>query len=87
MLVLRRKAGQSLLIGDDIEIEVLEISAHGAKIGIRAPRSTTVFRKELKAAADQNRRAAELPSLDDLARSFQRVIQKREIRLDKGIKN
>jgi carbon storage regulator len=73
VLVLRRKAGQSLLIGDDVEIELLEISAQGAKIGIRAPRSTMVLRKELKVAADQNRRAAELPSLEDLARSFQNL--------------
>ena len=73
MLVLRRKAGQSLLIGDDVEIELLEISAQGAQIGIRAPRSTMVLRKELKVAADQNRRAAELPALDDLARSLRKL--------------
>ena len=67
MLVLRRKAGQSLLIGDEIEIEVLEVNAQGAKIGIRAPRSTVVLRKELKIAGEQNRVASTLPSLSDLA--------------------
>jgi carbon storage regulator len=67
MLVLRRKAGQSLLIGDEIEIEVLEVNAQGAKIGIRAPRSTVVLRKELKIAGEQNRVASELPSLTELA--------------------
>jgi carbon storage regulator len=67
MLVLRRKAGQSLLIGDEIEIEVLEVNAQGAKIGIRAPRSTVVLRKELKIAGEQNRVASKLPSLTDLA--------------------
>jgi carbon storage regulator len=67
MLVLRRKAGQSLLIGDEIEIEVLEVNAQGAKIGIRAPKSTVVLRKELKIAGEQNRVASELPSLTELA--------------------
>jgi carbon storage regulator len=67
MLVLRRKAGQSVLIGDEIEIEILDVNAQGAKIGIRAPRSTVVLRKELKIAAEQNQVAAKLPPLNDLA--------------------
>ena len=54
MLVLRRRAGESLLIGDDIEIEVLELTPQGAKIGIRAPRETLVLRKELKITKEQN---------------------------------
>lgn len=67
MLVLRRKAGQSVLIGDEIEIEILDVNAQGVKIGIRAPRSTVVLRKELKIAAAQNQVAAKLPPLNDLA--------------------
>ena len=58
MLVLRRRAGESLLIGDDVEIEVLAITAQGAKIGIRAPRETVVLRKELKITQQQNEAAA-----------------------------
>jgi len=59
MLVLRRRAGESLLIGDDVEIEVLAITAQGAKIGIRAPRETVVLRKELKFTQQQNEAAAQ----------------------------
>ena len=59
MLVLRRRAGESLLIGDDVEIEVLSITAQGAKIGIRAPRETVVLRKELKITQQQNEAAAQ----------------------------
>jgi carbon storage regulator len=59
MLVLRRRAGESLLIGDDVEIEVLAITAQGAKIGIRAPRETVVLRKELKITQQQNEAAAQ----------------------------
>ncbi|HXA63769.1 MAG TPA: carbon storage regulator [Bryobacteraceae bacterium] len=58
MLVLRRRPGESLLIGDDVEVEILAITAQGAKIGIRAPRETVVLRKELKITQQQNEEAA-----------------------------
>jgi carbon storage regulator len=61
MLVLRRRTGECLLIGDDIEIEILELSSHAAKIGIRAPRETSILRKELKLTRDQNQAAADAP--------------------------
>lgn len=59
MLVLRRRAGESLLIGEDVEIEVLAITAQGAKIGIRAPKEMVVLRKELKITQQQNEAAAQ----------------------------
>jgi carbon storage regulator len=58
MLVLRRRAGETLLIGDDIEIEILEVGAQGVKIGIRAPREITILRKELRLVEEQNQAAA-----------------------------
>jgi len=58
MLVLRRRPGESLLIGDDVEVEILAITAQGAKIGIRAPRETVILRKELKITQQQNEEAA-----------------------------
>jgi carbon storage regulator len=72
MLVLRRRAGESLLIGDNIEIELLAVSEHGAKIGIRAPRETMVLRKELRITQQQNERAAQGPALEE----FQQVVEK-----------
>ncbi|HLG98294.1 MAG TPA: carbon storage regulator [Bryobacteraceae bacterium] len=71
MLVLRRRAGQSVLIGDDIEIELLELTAHGAKLGIRAPRETVVLRKELKITREQNARAAQGFGSCDPHKTFQ----------------
>ncbi|HUA17454.1 MAG TPA: carbon storage regulator [Bryobacteraceae bacterium] len=62
MLVLRRRAGESLLIGDNIEVELLAVSPQGAKIGIRAPKETVVLRKELKITQEQNLRAAQGPA-------------------------
>ncbi len=72
MLVLRRKAGESVLIGDDIEIAVLELSGQGVKIGIRAPRETVVLRKELKVTQEQNAHAARGPASADLHKMLQK---------------
>jgi carbon storage regulator len=47
MLVLTRKTNQSIMIGDDIEISVLSTSGEKVRIGISAPRSVPVFRKEI----------------------------------------
>ena len=48
MLVLRRRAGEAILIGDDIEIEFLELSSQSVKVGIKAPKEICILRKELQ---------------------------------------
>ena len=58
MLVIRRRAGETLLIGDDIEIDVLEVAHTQVKLGIRAPKQVTVLRKEIQLTSEQNRVAA-----------------------------
>jgi carbon storage regulator len=73
MLVLRRRAGESVLIGDDIEIELLAVNSQGAKIGVRAPRETIVLRKELKITQEQNVEAARGPSQADLERAIKKL--------------
>ena len=47
MLALARKVNQSIMIGDDIEITLLEIKGDQVKIGISAPKSIPVYRKEI----------------------------------------
>ena len=47
MLVLTRKPDQSIMIGDDIEITVLEVRGEQVRLGIRAPRTVSVHRKEV----------------------------------------
>jgi len=73
MLVLGRRTGESLLIGDDIEIELLAVSAQGAKIGIRAPRETVILRKELKITQLQNESAARGPAVSELERALAKL--------------
>lgn len=47
MLVLTRKAGQVIKIGDDVEVVVLEVRGEQVRLGIRAPRNVSVFRGEI----------------------------------------
>lgn len=47
MLVLTRKVHQSIMIGDDIEVIVLEVRGEQVRLGIRAPRNVPVHRKEI----------------------------------------
>jgi carbon storage regulator len=73
MLVLRRRAGESVLIGDEIEVELLAVNQQGAKIGIRAPKDTVVLRKELKITQEQNANAARGPSPGDLKQAIRKL--------------
>ncbi|MGA2186835.1 MAG: carbon storage regulator [Bryobacteraceae bacterium] len=58
MLVIRRRAGESVLIGDGVEVEVLEIAGNQVKIGISAPRDVLILRREIRLTAEQNELAA-----------------------------
>jgi carbon storage regulator len=58
MLVLTRKASQSIMIGDEIEVSVLAIMGEKVRIGIEAPRSVPVFRKEVYVEIQEDRNGA-----------------------------
>jgi carbon storage regulator len=73
MLVMKRRAGESILIGDDIEIHLAHIGRTRVKIGIQAPRNIPVVAKEVKLVRDQNRAAAESHLDGALARLVARV--------------
>ena len=60
MLVLRRRAGEAIVLGGGIEIEVMEISRTRVKLGVRAPRDVSVLRRETIAVAAENRAASDL---------------------------
>jgi carbon storage regulator len=77
MLVIRRRPGESILIGDDIEIQVAEIGAGRVKLGIAAPAQVTVVRKEVKLTRDQNLAAAKGISLRPLAELAAQVARAR----------
>jgi carbon storage regulator len=58
MLILSRRAGESLTIGDDIVVTVIAISGNQIRLGIAAPREVRVLREEIYRAMEQENRAA-----------------------------
>ena len=55
MLVLSRRAGESIMIGDNVEIVILGMTDGKARVGVRAPRGITVLRKELLSEAGEGK--------------------------------
>jgi carbon storage regulator len=72
MLVLTRKPDQSIMVGNEIEITVLEVRGEQVRLGIRAPRNVTVHRKEvfeqirLENCNASSVSSAALPDLEEL---------------------
>lgn len=58
MLILRRRKNESLLIGNDIRITVIECAADGVRIAIDAPKQISILREELSEAEQTNKNAS-----------------------------
>ena len=73
MLILRRKEGESLVIGDQISLTILSVAAGGTvSLGINAPRDVLILRSELQQAASANQEAsqADLKVLQNLEQTL-----------------
>ncbi|WP_430780664.1 carbon storage regulator CsrA [Actinoplanes sp. G11-F43] len=64
MLVLTRRAGESVMIGDDVVITVLEARGDVIRLGIQAPRDVQVHREEVYRELQEANRSAASPSAD-----------------------
>lgn len=74
MLVLSRKLNESIMIGDEIEVRVLEIRDNFVKLGIKAPRDVSVHRQEVhEEISRENQRARQHPPAQQLDRAAQAV--------------
>ncbi len=73
MLVLTRKSNQSIMIGDDIEVSVLAIMGEKVRIGIEAPRSVPVFRKEVYVEIQQDRAEGSSEEEGDVQQALERL--------------
>jgi carbon storage regulator len=67
MLVLSRRLGESVVIGDDVVVTVLEIRGDVVRLGVDAPREVQVRRQELLAQVTESNRAAASPDEDAVA--------------------
>ena len=58
MLIITRKAGEKIMVGDDIAVHVMEIVGNQVRIGIQAPKAVPVHREEIWEAVRAENRAA-----------------------------
>lgn len=79
MLIIRRGCGESLFIGDDVEIEILSIGHSQVKLGIRAPKSVPVLRKEVLLTLEANRTASQSVLTGPLACILEHVAGKKQL--------
>ena len=73
MLTLARKVNVSIMIGNDIEITVLEIKGDQIKLGVKAPKSVPIYRKELYVQIqEENKQAGSAVDVEALRGLFQK---------------
>lgn len=66
MLVFTRRAGEAIMIGDGVEVRVLQVGGDGVRLGIQAPASIAVHRREIyDRVRDENRTAADAAGVPD----------------------
>jgi carbon storage regulator len=67
MLVLTRKPGQSIMIGDGVEVQVLSVAGEKVRLGITAPRDVSIFRNEVydRIESENNRGGGNDTGTDD----------------------
>lgn len=75
MLVLTRKADESIVIGQNIEIKVLAIEDGKVKLGITAPKDVDIFRKEIYIEIEEENKAA--LSQNYSADAFKKILEKK----------
>jgi carbon storage regulator len=97
MLMMSWRQGETILIGNEIEIVIAHIGRSRVKVGIRAPRQLPVVAQEVKLVSEENRAAAQAPpaialatilaQLDPGAHTFRQPSDEGSVRQDAGTKN
>jgi len=66
MLILTRRPGERVVIGDDILVTVMAVSGHTVRLGIEAPDGVSIYREEIWLAVEAENRAAAEANAEDL---------------------
>lgn len=77
MLVLSRRIGESVVVGDNIAITILEVRGDIVRVGIEAPREVKVHRAELLAELEQTNKQSASPT-DDIVASLRESLERRK---------
>ncbi len=76
MLILSRKLGESILLGDDIEVSVIDVSKGVVRLGIEAPKDIVILRKELSdAVKEANVKAVKDVALEELNLLSKKIVK------------
>ncbi len=78
MLVLTRKKGEGVIIGDDIEIQIVDIRGGAVRVGLNAPRDKKIYRQEVyQKIQEENREATKwkVADLDSLLNAQKTVVK------------
>ena len=58
MLIITRRPGERIMLGDDVRIHIMEIVGNSVRVGVEAPRSVPVYREEIWTAVKEENEAA-----------------------------
>jgi carbon storage regulator len=65
MLLITRRAGEKIMVGDEVVVHVMEIVGNTVRVGIEAPRSLPIYREEIwQSVREENRAAADAAPLE-----------------------
>jgi carbon storage regulator len=78
MLVLSRKRGESIMIGGDVEVTILDVGADHVKVGVSAPKRVEILRKELYTAIIESNLQSAEPVMfpEEAARELRKIAEK-----------
>jgi carbon storage regulator len=68
VLIITRRAGQKVMLGDDVTVHVMEIVGNSVRIGIEAPKSLPVYREEIWAAVKEENQASAKAEAESMPR-------------------
>jgi carbon storage regulator len=67
-LIITRRAGQKVMLGDDITVHVMEIVGNSVRLGVEAPKSLPVYREEIWAAVKEENQASAKAEAESMPR-------------------
>ncbi len=82
MLILTRKLGESVIIGDNVKITVVDVGKHQIKLGVEAPKSVIVHREEVYLKIKEENELASTSNIIDLGNSTEEVKTEKDFKTD-----